>query len=380
MPLPPILTRAERDALAERNISDPLANQNTAQAVREVLKADRDAAYSKADDALGSGTSPGAASYGTITGLPGDNAPLAAILRQMALAQETSLAAAQRLSPNIVAGRLYGITGGWNGATTESAVYVEGLNTTTFNRYGVGLIGGVLTEVTVDVAAGTFVPKAPFNSIGPGLQITGSARVLRTNALDYRTEMFRVYDANTPDGFAVASSSPYAFTNYPQVELQHNVSDALTNRNGWLIMVRNASTTQVTRLQPQVAGELIEGKAYIDLHPGEHIQFVDRLTYFTIALDGRKGAPTVQRTGTVLEFTVEADFAEIATGTFTYTTAGKANVTVTALLAAGTTAINLPSADFEQLGSTAFTAGAAHLYCFLSHATGKIQYTLNKRT
>jgi hypothetical protein len=90
----------------------------------------------------------------------------------------------------------------------------------------------------------------------------------------------------------------------------------------------------------------------------------------------------VQRTGTVLAFDKEADYAELFSGTFTVDTSTKTpGIVVKALLAAGCSAISLPSTDFERVGTGAFVDGAAHLYLFsTSTATGKIQYTINQRS
>jgi hypothetical protein len=72
-----------------------------------------------------------------------------------------TLAAAKALPaadpPGVVPGMLYGITGKWNGATTNSTVYVHGVKLTAFHRLGVIYDAqGVSRLVQVDVAAGTY--------------------------------------------------------------------------------------------------------------------------------------------------------------------------------------------------------------------------------
>lgn len=97
---------------------------------------------------------------GTVTRGAGLIEVLDALASDTVLAESITLVAAQQLAPSIAAGRLYLITGNWNATGTTSTVYVEGLSPTAFNRFGVVLIGGVLTQVTVDIAAGTFAPVA----------------------------------------------------------------------------------------------------------------------------------------------------------------------------------------------------------------------------
>ena len=68
-----------------------------------------------------------------------------------------TLAAAQDLliTTSVVPGLLYGITGAWNGAATNSTAYVLGLSGGAFSVSGVLLSGNAYTSVLVDVAAGT---------------------------------------------------------------------------------------------------------------------------------------------------------------------------------------------------------------------------------
>lgn len=72
-----------------------------------------------------------------------------------------TLAAAQQLRvadpPGVVANTLYGITGKWNGDTTNSTVYLHGVTATAYHRLGVVYDAqGVGQLVQVDAAAGAY--------------------------------------------------------------------------------------------------------------------------------------------------------------------------------------------------------------------------------
>jgi hypothetical protein len=108
---------------------------------------------------------------------------------------------------------------------------------------------------------------------------------------------------------------------------------------------------------------------------------VAALTEYANQLPATVAAAVEQRTGSVLRFDAEADYDELFATTFTVDiTVRTPGIIVKALLAAGCSAIPLPSTDFEKVGGGSFVSGAAHLYVFsTSTETGKIQYAVSVR-
>jgi len=105
------------------------------------------------------------------------------------IAQGINLSDAQALLTNqppatkVVSNVLYAIEdNAWNGGNGDNMAWVPGLDGNTFDVKGTGFVGGVLQVVTVDVAAGTYVPfaagaaGAPRDplAIGDDLQVTAA--------------------------------------------------------------------------------------------------------------------------------------------------------------------------------------------------------------
>lgn len=120
------------------------------------------------------------------------------------IAQGINLAGAQALLTNqapaakVVSNVLYAIEdSAWNGGNGDNLAWVNGLDASTYNVVGAGFVNGALQVVTVDVAAGTYVPFAA--------GAAGTPRDIYDVPTAKRKE---VVDANVP-AYAETDSSYY---------------------------------------------------------------------------------------------------------------------------------------------------------------------------
>jgi hypothetical protein len=216
--------------------------------------------------------------------------------------------------------------------------------------------------------------------IGKGLRAIGTTGAVGTTYVDYVTEQALTYSPDLELPFPAGNL--YAITDYPTVRMFTSAPGS----NGLLVGFRNDSATQVTQIVYFDAnGNSVNAGS---LAPGEYGRWkylAATNSYLLVERGSVKATSTgttgsgttgaVLGTGTVLTFTKDAEWPELANSTYTVDTSGAVlGVVVQARLGVNATQPSIPTSGFKQLPGGAFTAGHTHLYSFCVAPGGVIEY------